>query len=403
MFILKILHFAINFSIRNFASNTDSLRIAVNTRFLLPHKMEGFGWYTYETITRIVKNHPEHQFIFLFDRPYDKKFIFANNIEPHVIGLPARHPILFYLWFQHSVTRALKKYKADIFLSPDGYLSLKTDIPSIGVMHDLNFEHYPNDLPKKMLHFYKKNFPLFARKADALVTVSECSKSDIVKTYGISPDKITVGYNGANENYRPLTKDEIKRQREKVTNGRPYFVFVGALTPRKNLARLFAAFDLYYSTAEKKYPLVVVGDKYYWSDEIKSAYEKMMNKEQVIFTGHLQMQDLLFTLGAALALTYISYFEGFGIPVVEAMRCGIPVLTSDKTSLPEVAGDTAIYCDPFSVDSIEEGLKKMAADEKLRIELSEKGLKRAGEFSWDKTAETVWQTILKTAHAKGKI
>lgn len=397
------MHFAINFSIRNFATNTDSLRIAVNTRFLLPDKMEGFGWYTYETISRIVKKHPEHQFIFLFDRPYDKKFIFAPNVEPHVIGIPARHPLLFYFWFQHSVTRALKKYKADIFLSPDGYLSLRTEIPSIGVMHDLNFEHYPNDLPKRMLQFYKKNFPLFAKKADALITVSGYSKSDIVKTYGISPDKITVGYNGANENYRPLSHEEIKKKREKLTGGRPYFVFVGALTPRKNLARLFTAFDRYYSDSEIKYPLVVVGDKYYWSEDIKSAFEKMKHKDQVVFTGHLQIQDLQFTLGAALALTYVSYFEGFGIPVVEAMRCGVPVLTSDKTSLPEIAGNAALYCDPFRIESIEEGLLKMASDEKLRNELSEKGLKRADDFSWDKTAETVWQTILKLAHVKGKI
>ncbi len=351
----------------------------------------------------MVKNHPEHQFIFLFDRPFDKKFIFAPNVEAHVIGLPARHPILFYLWYEHSVTIALKKYKADVFLSPDGYLSLRTEVPSVSVMHDLNFEHYPEDLPKKMLDYYKKYFPKFAVKASRIVTVSEFSKSDIAKTYRLSPDKIDVGYNGANESLVPLSGEKIKSYREKLTGGLPYFVFIGALTPRKNLARLFSAFDSYYENSENKFPLVVVGEKYFWNKDIKSAFEKMKHQNKVIFTGHLQMGDLHLALGSALALAYVSYFEGFGIPLVEAMRCEVPVLTSDRTSLPEVAGDAALICDPFSVESISEGLLRLANDESLRKSLVEKGKIRAQHFSWDKTSETVWNAIMKVTDAQNKI
>src|SRR5512139_2040469 len=102
------------------------MRIAVNTRLLIKDKLEGIGWFTYETLKRITRKHPEHEFIFLFDRPFDKEFIFAQNIIPVIITPEARHPILWYLWFEYSVPRALKKYKADIFLSPDGYLSLST-------------------------------------------------------------------------------------------------------------------------------------------------------------------------------------------------------------------------------------------------------------------------------------
>ncbi|MFN3342698.1 MAG: hypothetical protein ACK40M_08385, partial [Flavobacteriales bacterium] len=122
------------------------MRIAVNTRFLLPGKMEGFGWYSYETLRRIVVAHPEHEFIFLFDRPFDRRFVFASNVIPIVIGPQARHPFLFWIWLEVSVKRALKKYKADVFVSPDGYLSLGTAVPSVAVIHDLNFEHYPKDL-----------------------------------------------------------------------------------------------------------------------------------------------------------------------------------------------------------------------------------------------------------------
>jgi glycosyltransferase involved in cell wall biosynthesis len=376
------------------------VRIAINTRFLLKDKMEGFGWYTYETISRIVKKHPEHQFIFLFDRKFDPEFVFASNVEPHAIGLPARHPILFYLWYEFAVTQALKKYKADIFVSPDGYLSLRTETPSLAVIHDLNFEHHPEDLPVNVLKYYKKNFPLFAKKAQRIVTVSEFSKNDIAKTYQCEPEKIDVGYNGANESLHPLLPAEIKIYRDKMTHGRPYFIFIGALTPRKNLARLFAAFDDFYEKSAVKIPLLVVGEKYFWNEEIKNAFEKSRHKEQIIFTGHLQREELNSALASALALAYVSYFEGFGIPLVEAMRSGIPVLTSNKTSLPEVAGDAALLCDPFSIAAITEGLLKMANDGNLRKDLIEKGFKRAENFSWDKTADVLWNSIMKVANAE---
>lgn len=365
--------------------------------------MEGFGWYTYETVSRMVKNHPEHQFIFLFDRSFDDKFIFAKNVEAYSIGLPARHPWLFYLWYDWSVTKALKKYKADIFLSPDGYLSLRTDVPSVSVIHDLNFEHHPEDLPKKVVKYYKTNFPKFATKASRIVTVSEFSKNDIIKSYHISSDKIDVGYNGANESLVPLNEEKIKDFRDKNTGGLPYFIFIGALTPRKNLARLFSAFDLYYEKSENKFPLVVVGEKYFWKKDIRDAFEKMKHKEKVIFTGHLQVNELHLALGSALALAYVSYFEGFGIPLVEAMRCDVPILTADKTSLPEVAGDAAIYCDPFSIDSIADGLLKLANDESLRKSLIEKGKIRSKHFSWNHTSEIVWEALMKVKNAQSKI
>lgn len=140
------------------------MRIAINTRFLLSHKMEGFGWYTYEIVKRIVQNHPEHEFVLFFDRTYDKKFVFAKNAIPVVLSPQARHPILFRIWFNLSVKRALKKYNADLFFSPDGYLSLTSEVKQIGVIHDLNFEHFPQDLKPVMSRYYLKYFPKFARK-----------------------------------------------------------------------------------------------------------------------------------------------------------------------------------------------------------------------------------------------
>src|SRR6056297_1014646 len=144
------------------------MRIAVNVRLLLKDKLEGIGWFTYENLKRITQAHPEHEFIFIFDRPYDKSFIFSNNIKPIVVSPPTRHPLLIMTWFELQIPRILKKYKADVFLSPDGFLSLQTEIPQIGVIHDINFAHRPQDIPGAFRKYYNYYFPRFAKKATRL-------------------------------------------------------------------------------------------------------------------------------------------------------------------------------------------------------------------------------------------
>ncbi|MCA1760933.1 MAG: glycosyltransferase, partial [Bacteroidales bacterium] len=164
------------------------MRIAVNTRLLLKGKLEGMGWFSYETLKRMTRNHPEHEFIFIFDRPYSEEFIFSENITPVVIGPPARHPVLFYFWFEFQIPRVLKKHKADVFLSPDGYLSLKTKVPQLAVIHDISFAHRPQDIPGMKRWYYNYFFPKFARKATRIATVSNYSKTDIAKTYQVDAE-----------------------------------------------------------------------------------------------------------------------------------------------------------------------------------------------------------------------
>ncbi len=367
------------------------MRIAVNARFLLKHKMEGFGWYSYETLKRITQNHPEHQFIFFFDRPFDPKFIFADNIEPVVLRPPARHPVLFKIWFNISVTRALKKYKADLFFSPDGYLSLKTDVPQVGVIHDLNFEHYPEDLPVWPRKYLKKHFPLFAKKAVHILTVSEFSKQDIVRRYGINPQKITAAYNGASHHFKPLNPEEQQAIRKEFTDGFPFIVFVGALHPRKNVVRLLQAYDQFKSGTKSETRLLIVGENLWRSKKIQIP--ELKHKNDVVFTGHQPIEKLAKIVSAAKFMAFVSYFEGFGIPIAEAMQAGCPVLCGDKTSLPEVGGDAAIYCDPFDINSIAEGLNELDSNEILRSDLIKKGLERSKLFSWNFTAEKIWTQI----------
>ena len=374
------------------------MNIAVNTRLLLKDKLEGIGWFTYESLKRITQQHPEHHFYFIFDRNFSEEFIFSDNITPIVQYPQARHPFLYYAWFERAIPKLLEKLKPDLFLSPDGFLPLHSKVPSLAVFHDLNFEHYPEDLPFLTRNYYRHFFPKFAATAARIATVSEYSKQDIVSQYHVTPDKVDVVYDGANEIFTPVTPEERSWTLENYTDSRPYFVFIGSLHPRKNLSNLFRAFDLFKKDNPSDVQLVIVGARKWWTRDIDLNFHRMSFSNDVVFTGRLNTDHLRLVLGSALALTYVSYFEGFGIPIVEAFRCGTPVITSDVTSMPEVAGDAALLVDPFSPESIAMAMYKIYQYDTMREQFIEKGLNRKDAFTWQRTADLLWQSIEKTVN-----
>ncbi len=374
------------------------MRIVVNTRFLLKDKLEGIGRFTYETCKLLTQNHPEHEFIFVFDRAYDDSFIFSNNITPVVIPPQSRHPILWYLWFEWSIPQVLKKYNPDIFLSPDGYLSLRTNVPQLPVMHDLAFIHRPDDIGGLVRKYYTHYFPKFAHKAARIATVSEFSKQDIVQQYTIAPDKIDVVYNGVSCAFTSVSEDEKKAIRQKITNGASYFVFVGALQPRKNIVNLLKAFDSFKQRDTKGTKLVIVGRKAWQTDDMDSTFEAMQHKADVVFTGRLSDEDLSATIAAALGLVYVPFFEGFGLPIIEAFKCHTPVITSNVSSMPEVLGDAGLLVNPTSIESITNAMQTLANDDVLRQTLTQKAIERSDVFTWQKTANLLWDSIEKTVH-----
>jgi glycosyltransferase involved in cell wall biosynthesis len=391
--------------------------IAVNTRLLLKDRLEGMGWFAYESLKRITKNHPEHQFLFLFDRPFAEEFIFSDNVSPIVVGPQARHPFLWYWWLEQALPKVLHKQDPDLFLSPDGFLPLSYSSPAgvkkckfLAVIHDLYFEHYPQEIPFLASKFFKKYFPGYVKKATRIATVSEYSKQDIANVYGFSPDKIDVVYDGANELFKPQAPLQLSpKGREQVLKvlpfeedlgGADFFLFVGALSPRKNVARLLQAFDEFKKNSTTKIKLVIVGEKLFMTSEIERVFNKMQFKNDVVFTGRLQTEALNEVMAAALALVFVPYFEGFGIPILEAMYCDVPVITSNVTSMPEVAGNAGLLADPFSVDSIKEAMLKISTDAVLRNKLIENGRIQRQKFSWDKTAEKLWSSIEKTMDTK---
>ena len=372
------------------------MRIGVNTRLLIKNKLDGIGWHQYEVLKRVTVNHPEHQYFFFFDRPFDSSFVFSKNVTPIVLRPQARHPVLFKIWFNLSLKKALKKYGIDLFYSPDGYLSLTTKVKQIATFHDLNFEHYPGDLSRVNSKYYRVQFPLFSKKASHIITVSEFSKTDIIEKYKVDPNKITVIYNGVNTDYRPLSQKEKEDIREKFTDGAAYFLHVGSLHPRKNISRLISAFDLYKKTTQSTIKLVLAGNRYDWTNEMEKAFQQCSSNSDIVFTERLVQKDMVLLMGGAVCLTYVSYFEGFGMPIIEAMRSGTPVITSNCTAIPEIAGNAALLIDPFNTAEITNAMVNIYSKKELRDELIKKGLKQADKFSWDKSAERTWEVIQNT-------
>jgi len=359
--------------------------------------MDGIARFADETLRILTTRHPEHQFYFYFDRTYDEQFIYNSNVHPIVIYPPARHPFLFLAWFEASLPLHFKITKPDIFLSPDGFLSLATNVKSVGVIHDLNFEHFPEDIPFFMRKYYSLMFPKFAKKASRIATVSEYSKSDIINTYHVDPSKIDVVFNGAGSIFIPLASENQQQFRDKYSQGCEYFFFIGTLHPRKNLVNLFKAFDQFKKNDPKGIKLLLAGARMWWTEEIRLAYEAMEYRDSVIFTGRVSDEQLASLMASALALTYVSYFEGFGIPILEAFHCDTPVITSNVTSMPEVSGNAAILTDPFSVSSIADAMTKMASDTDFRQKLIASGQEQRKKFSWEQTAEKLWDCIEKAA------
>ncbi|MCD6366921.1 MAG: glycosyltransferase family 4 protein [Bacteroidales bacterium] len=370
------------------------MKIAVNTRLLLKDKLEGIGWFSYEILKCLVTQHPEHSFYFIFDRKYSEEFIFSENIIPVVLYPPTRLPFLINYFFQWRIPRLLKKLDADIFISPDGWIPCKkVDVPVLNVIHDINFLHHPEFIPGLYRHHFKKWFPCFAKRADKLVTVSEFSKQDIVESYGVDPDKISVVHNGVSNYFKALDKLIISKTRQKFTAGQPYFIFVGSIHPRKNLENILQAYLQFKEKTKSPVKFVVVGSQMFRTSKQKLSENIHRMKDDILFVGRQDMTGLSQLLGSALALTYASLYEGFGIPILEGFQAGIPVITSNVTSMPEVAGDAAILVNPLLVDEIAEAMTKIWENVELREQLIIKGNERVKAFSWNQSAEKFWQVV----------
>lgn len=366
--------------------------VAINTRHWIPGQMEGVGRFEMNMAIELARLRPDVTFHWLFDRKPPADMPHFENVCAHHLFPPARHPWLIRWWYQHAVSSFLRKSKADVFVSADNItITKKTNCKRVTVLHDVYFEHKPEEFPTKYLKFYRKNTPVFITVSDEIITVSEFSKRDIISLYGVDEAKIHVVYNGIMDHFYPLEESEKQRVRNKLTGGRPYFFVLGSIHDRKNTLNTIKAYQLFKKKTGCDFPILISG-RPLWKEQTAFLHETGKDND-VVFTGYVDDVELGQITASAYALLFFSKFEGFGVPVVEAFRCGVPVLTSCISSLPEIAGDAALFANPESIESMASVIEKLWLDEALYLSLKNKGFERASFFSWSHSAKKMWEII----------
>lgn len=305
------------------------------------------------------------------------------------------------LWTMIGLSKKLSAYKdkIDVFFSPTHYLPLNVSVPSVISILDVSYLHFPSLFKRKDLYQLKIWGKYSIKKAKKIITISESSKNDIIKAYGVSEDKVEVIYPGIKQDLglriKELKMEELKKKFGIEGN---YILFVGTLQPRKNIVRLIEAFAKIkkQETESKELNLVIVGKKGWKYEEILAAPEKFGVKESVKFLENVTNEDLPSFYKNALCFCLPSLYEGFGLPVLEAMKFGCPVVTSNVSSLPEAGGDAALYCNPEDVEDIATNLKLITENLKLREGMIKKGYEQVKKFSWEKTARKTLNVLEET-------
>jgi glycosyltransferase involved in cell wall biosynthesis len=372
------------------------MKVAINCWLLRNKNLDGMGYFTVNTISLVIKQNPDVHFQILCDKNFTEDYFDFPNVTKHYIFPPYRHPLLYIFYFEIVLRRFLAKHKPDLFVSMDGMLCLGSKVKQLDVIYDINFEHFPKDVTLKNRLYFNFFFKRFAQKAKRLVTISEYSKRDMADFYKVSPSKIDNVSCGVSSRFSPLTAEQVEKVRQTWSNGKPYFFFVGSMHPRKNIKRLLKAFTLFKEKTSSDFKLLIAGSILWSKQEITDEYEGNPAKDDITFTGRVNDKELEDLLGAAYALSFVPIFEGFGLPIVEAMQCGVPVICSNVTSMPEVAGNATLLVDPYNVEAIAEAMKQLCENKNnLRSTLIEKGFQQKNLFTWERTAKLMWQSMQK--------
>jgi glycosyltransferase involved in cell wall biosynthesis len=370
------------------------MTIAINIRFWQAGPMAGFGNFIKEITLIWIQKYPAHTFILITDNDNHGIINLPAHVKIIKVGLPAKTPTLWKLWYNVSVPLALKKYKPNIFISTDAMCSTTLSIPQVIVVHDVSYVHMPTLFPKAHVRFFKNNMQRMLQKATVIATVSEHAKRDIATQYQIDFDKISIVYSGIKPLYKPLSVNEIQLTRDKYAESLPYFLHIGTITPRKNIVNLLKAFSIFKQRQHSSLKMLLVGlvpNSYKQFNNLLSNYKYASDVVLITDATDAVLQKIL---GAAYALVYPSLYEGFGLPPLEAMQAGIPAIVSNNTAMPEICGEAALYVQAEDPNSIYEGLKEIYINESLRDQLIANGSLQHKKYTWDRSAASLWNIAM---------
>lgn len=359
------------------------MRIAIDIRETIGHKA-GKGWYTYVLVKALLKNDKKNEYILYTNQknPDFKATKGAPKVRQKIITKTG-------LKWHLAVLKDLKKEKPDLFWAPTSYIipalapkSLKTII----TVHDIVAFLFPEGHNKKALYLERITLKRALKKCRAVLTVSKNTRNDLIQWFSMSPDKIVIAPCAASSIFKPLKTIDIVLQevRELYDLPRKFILAVGTLSPRKNFTRLITAYRRLLRKRTDVH-LVIVGSRGW---DFKKTLRRV-DPDKVHLIGYIEGEELAAIYNQAELFIFPSLYEGFGIPLVEAMSCGCPIAASNVSSIPEVTSGSAILFDPYSVESIESSMEAILGSPSFRKEIIQKGKKRAKEFSWDKSAKKI--------------
>lgn len=273
--------------------------------------------------------------------------------------------------------------------------------PTLVTVHDLLFEDFPTYFPVSQVIAFKAAFRLSVARAAHVITVSEYTRDRLLTLYRVPPEKLTVTHLGVGEEFHPRSPGEVEAVRHKYGISGPYVLIVGNLHPRKNISRMGQAFLRLSNLPQfSTHQLVLVGKKTWKADAMLKPLAPLLDQNRAILTGYVPDEELPALYTGARLFAYPSLFEGFGIPPLEAMACGTPVLVGRTTSLPEVCGDAAHWVDPFSVESLFQGLIALLESDFYHAEMSNRAVIQAARFTWASTAEKTWMAYARALQSR---
>ena len=374
------------------------MRIAINT--LGPSKIKaGIGNYVVNLVKELSKIDNKNEYT-IFANKDNAEYFTTNNPNFKTITLPnyTRTRFIRILWEQCRLPKLLKQMNIDILHSPGFIAPLKMTAKSIVTIHDMTFFSHPQYHTRFKQYYFKKMIPLTVKKANIIIADSENTKKDIHKYLNTEKSKIITIHLGASEDFKKIDRNKAKKFiSKKYSIKNKFILFVGMIEPRKNLQRLVDAF-IQIKNPELK--IVIVGKKGWQMEEFFKMIKDSKLEDTIIFPGYVPDEDLVKFYNAAEIFVYPSIYEGFGIPVLEALACGCPVITSNTSSMPEITGPAAKLIDPNDTDDIKKTIQKLLRNEQLRQTLGEEGIIQAKKFSWQKTAQKTLEAYEKTHNLK---
>lgn len=360
------------------------MRIGIDARKL--HDF-GIGTYIRNLLRNLARLDHDTEFV-LLARPSDTAQLSALGPNFRPVAEKAGN---YSVAEQLRVPMALRRERVDLFHAPHYVLPALVPCRSVVTIHDCIHLMFPQYLPNRLaLGYARTSIALAAKRATRVLTVSESSKRDILKFVDLPPDKIDVIPNAYDERFgvQPCEED-VERVRERYQLQRAFILYAGNVKPHKNLERLIEAFHLLRRRGFDEISLVLIGDDISKYAVLRRAVHRYQLHQHVRFLGYMPEDTLAIMYRLAVAFVFPSLYEGFGLPPLEAMASGTPVVTSNVSSLPEVAGDAAVLVDPYDPAAIAEGLERVLADKELQDTLRVKGMERARQFSWEASTRRV--------------